>query len=35
MALLMGPILHRTCMQAGTVSDDLIDRLIDSIGTWH
>jgi AcrR family transcriptional regulator len=34
-ALLVGPILQRTCMQAGTVSDDLIDRLIDSIGTWH
>jgi len=34
-ALLVGPILQRTCMQAGTVSDDLIDRLIDSIGAWH
>jgi AcrR family transcriptional regulator len=34
-ALLVGPILHRTCMQGGTVSDELIDRLIDSIGTWH
>ena len=34
-ALLVGPILQRTCMQAGTVSDGLIDRIIDSIGTWH
>ncbi|HSZ38598.1 MAG TPA: TetR/AcrR family transcriptional regulator [Trebonia sp.] len=34
-ALLMGPILQRTCMQAGTVSDELIDRLLDSIGTWR
>jgi AcrR family transcriptional regulator len=34
-ALLLGPILQRTCMQAGTVSDDLIDRLIDSVGSWH
>jgi AcrR family transcriptional regulator len=34
-ALLVGPILQRTCMQAGTVSDELLDRLIDSIGTWH
>jgi AcrR family transcriptional regulator len=35
LALLVGPILQRTCMQAGTVSDDLIDRLMDSIGTWY
>jgi AcrR family transcriptional regulator len=35
LALLVGPILQRTCMQAGTVSDELIDRLMDSIGTWH
>lgn len=34
-ALLVGPILQRTCMQAGTVSDGLIDRIIDSIGTWQ
>jgi AcrR family transcriptional regulator len=34
-ALLVGPILQRTCMEAGTVSDDLIDRIIDSVGTWH
>jgi AcrR family transcriptional regulator len=35
MALLVGPILQRTCWQVGTVSDDLIDRLMDSLGTWH
>jgi AcrR family transcriptional regulator len=34
-ALLVGPILQRTCMQGGTVTDGLIDRIIDSIGTWH
>jgi len=35
LALLLGPLLQRTCMQGGTVSDDLLDRAIDSIGTWH
>jgi AcrR family transcriptional regulator len=34
-ALLVGPILQRTCMQAGTVSDALIDRLIDTLGAWR
>jgi len=34
-ALLIGPILHRTCIQIGTVSDELIERVMDSIGTWH
>jgi AcrR family transcriptional regulator len=34
-ALLVGPILQRTCMEAGTVSDGLIERIIDSVGTWH
>jgi AcrR family transcriptional regulator len=33
-AMLIGPILYRTTMQAGAVSEDLIDRLIDSIGKW-
>jgi hypothetical protein len=33
-AMLNGPVLYRTSMQAGTVSDDLIDRLIESVGTW-
>lgn len=31
-AMLIGPILYRTTMQADAVSDDLLDRLIDSIG---
>jgi len=35
LALLVGPLLHRACVQGGTVSDDLLDRAIDSIGTWH
>jgi AcrR family transcriptional regulator len=35
MALLVGPILQRTCWQVGTVSDDLIERVMDSLGTWH
>jgi len=34
-ALLVGPILQRTCMEAGTVSDALIERIIDSVGMWH
>lgn len=34
-ALLMGPILQRTCMEGGTVSDDLIERIVDSVGTWR
>ena len=35
LALLSGPLLHRACIQGGTVSDELLDRVIDSIGTWH
>jgi AcrR family transcriptional regulator len=35
LALLMGPILQRTCMQSATVSDDLIERIMDGIGTWR
>ena len=34
-ALLVGPILQRTCMEGGTVSDDLIERIIDSVGSWR
>ena len=34
-ALLVGPILYRTAMQSGSVDDDLIDRLIDTVGTWR
>lgn len=33
-AMLVGPIVYRTTMQRGDVSDDLIDRLVDSIGIW-
>jgi AcrR family transcriptional regulator len=33
-AMLVGPIVYRTTMQRSVVSDDLIDRLISSIGTW-
>jgi hypothetical protein len=35
LALLSGPLIHRACLQGSTVSDELIDRVIDSIGTWH
>lgn len=34
-ALLVGPIVYRTAMQRGPVSDCLIDRLLDSVGTWR
>ena len=34
-AMLVGPIVYHTIMQMGAVSDDLIDRLLDSVGTWH
>jgi AcrR family transcriptional regulator len=33
-AVLLGPLLYRTTFQAGTVSDELIDRLIDHLGNW-
>jgi AcrR family transcriptional regulator len=33
-ALLLGPIVYRMTQQRGVVSDDLIDRLLDSVGTW-
>jgi hypothetical protein len=35
MALLSGPLIHRACLQGSTISDELINRVIDSIGTWH
>jgi AcrR family transcriptional regulator len=35
LALLAGPLLHRTCIQGGTVSDELIERVIDSVGSWR
>ncbi|MCS7483034.1 TetR/AcrR family transcriptional regulator [Umezawaea endophytica] len=31
-SLLIGPLVYRTAMQAGTVPDALIDRLLDGIG---
>lgn len=34
-AMLVGPIVYLTTMQKDAVSDDLIDRLIDSVGTWR
>ena len=34
-ALLVGPILYRTALQAGAVPGELIDRILDSIGTWQ
>ena len=34
-ALLVGPILYRTALQGGTVPGELIDRILDSIGTWQ
>ncbi|MFD8076753.1 TetR/AcrR family transcriptional regulator [Streptomyces sp. NPDC059718] len=34
-SLLIGPIIYRTAMQATTVSDRLIDELVDSVGRWH
>lgn len=33
-AVLLGPLLYRTTFQDGTVSDELIDRLLDNIGNW-
>jgi AcrR family transcriptional regulator len=33
-ALLAGPIVHRTAIQRGEVSDTLIARMVDGIGTW-
>jgi AcrR family transcriptional regulator len=33
--MLVGPIVYRTTMQRDVVSADLIDRLINSIGTWR
>lgn len=34
-AMLVGPIVYRATNQGDMVSDDLIDRLIDQVGTWH
>ena len=35
LSVLVGPIVYRTAMQRTAVSDALIDRLLDSVGTWH
>ena len=34
-AVLIGPLLYRTALQADTVPDHLIDRCIDSVGPWR
>jgi AcrR family transcriptional regulator len=34
-ALLIGPILYRTVLQTRTVPGELIDQILDSIGTWE
>jgi AcrR family transcriptional regulator len=34
-ALLAGSVLYRTAMQDGTVSDEFIARLVDSLATWR
>lgn len=34
-ALLVGPILFRTTMQAGKVTAALIDHLLDGLGAWN
>jgi AcrR family transcriptional regulator len=33
-ALLIGPLLYRSLLEPGPLSDDLIDRLLDAAGTW-
>lgn len=33
-AMLVGPIVYRTAMQAGEVPDSLVDRLLDGLGRW-
>ncbi|MFG1648048.1 TetR/AcrR family transcriptional regulator [Amycolatopsis sp. NPDC049252] len=34
-AMLVGPVVYRTAMQRAEVSDDLVDRLLDGVGTWR
>ncbi|WP_372660380.1 TetR-like C-terminal domain-containing protein [Amycolatopsis kentuckyensis] len=34
-SLLVGPIVYRTAMQRDAVPDALIERLLDSVGTWR
>jgi AcrR family transcriptional regulator len=33
-AVVLGPLLYRTMFQAGIVSDELIDQLLDNVGSW-
>lgn len=33
-ALLIGPLLYRAALEPGPVSDAMIDRLLDAMGTW-
>ncbi|WP_203881323.1 TetR/AcrR family transcriptional regulator C-terminal ligand-binding domain-containing protein [Planotetraspora kaengkrachanensis] len=34
-AILVGPIIYRVAIQAGSVSDHFIDQLIDGLGAWE
>jgi AcrR family transcriptional regulator len=34
-ALLVGPLLHRVVVQGGPVRDVVIERAVESVGTWH
>ncbi|SEF37795.1 DNA-binding transcriptional regulator, AcrR family [Amycolatopsis pretoriensis] len=34
-SMLVGPIVYRTAMQREAVPDRLIERLLDSVGTWR
>ena len=34
-ALLVGPLLHRVVIQGGSVRDVVIERAVDSVGTWR
>jgi hypothetical protein len=33
-ALLVGPLLYHGLLEPGPVSDAVIDRLLDAVGTW-
>ena len=34
-SLLVGPLLHCTIIQGQAVPDELIERVMDSVGSWH
>jgi AcrR family transcriptional regulator len=34
-AMLVGPIVYRTTMQGGAVSDEFVGRVVDGVGTWR